>query len=103
MRPAGFVAKRSAGKVVLGVEEVGADGGSDEVRDGLCEQQGLPAEKQSDRDADGNVNHQRDQAIEVLAWIIDERIDTHPVNEHEHVSEQDRERMADELIFKALA
>src|SRR6185369_323532 len=77
--PAGFVAIRNLGKVVLSVEEVGANGASDEVRDRLREQQGLPAEEQSDGDTDQNVNHQCNQAVEVFASIVDEWTQAHPV------------------------
>src|SRR4029079_8621512 len=101
--PAGFVAIGNLGKVVLSVEEVGANGASDEVRDRLREQQGLPAEEQSDGDTDQNVNHQCNQAVEVFPPIVDEWTQAHPVNKHEKIPEQDSQRMADELISKAFA
>ena len=99
--PAGLVAKGNVGKVMLSVKEVSADGVSDEVRDGLGEEQSLPAEEQSDGNTDGDVNEQGDQAIKVFAGIVEERINAHPINEHEEVAEEDGEGMAHELVFKA--
>ena len=86
---------------MLSVEEVGADRVSDEVRDGLGEEQSLPAEEQSDGNTDGDVNQQGDQAIKVFAGIVEERINAHPIDEHEQIPKEDGERMAHELVFKA--
>ena len=99
--PTRLVAKGNAGKIVLSVEEIGADGVSDEVRNGLREQQRLPPKEQGESNADYNVNEQSNQAIQVFAGIINEGVEAHSVNEHEQISKQDGERMAHELVFEA--
>ena len=88
---------------MLRVKKVGADRATDEVRDGLREQQGLPAEKVKETRGDGEVSKQRDETIRMFAWVIEKRVQAHAVEEHENVAEKNGQRMADEQVGKTFS
>ena len=88
---------------MLGVKKISADRATDEVRDGLREQQGLPAEEVKEARGNGEVSKQRDYAIRMFARIIEKRVQAHAVEEHENVAEKDGQRMADEEVGEAFS
>ena len=57
----------------------------------------------SRRRANANVKHQRRQTIRVFTWIVQKRVDAHTVDEHKHITEQDRQRVPDEEILEPFA
>ena len=88
---------------MLGVKKVGADRATDEMRDGLRQQQGLPAEKVEQACGDGDVRDQRHGAIRMFARVIEKRVQAHPIEEHENVAEKNGQWMADKEVGQALS
>ena len=99
--PSRFVVEFHAGKVVLGIKQVGANGIRDEMRKKLSQQLDLPTEEMNQRDPDQDVDRQGKQTVKVPAGIIEEWTNAHPVKEHKKITEQDRQWMSDEEVLKA--
>ena len=86
---------------MLRVKEISSDRVGDEIRDGLREKEGVPSAEDHQRRANGSMEQQCNQAIEVLLRIADKRMDAHSVDERENVAAQDGERVPDEEVPKA--
>jgi len=70
--PASPIIKGDAGKIMLRIEQVRADGAGDEVRNNQRDHQGRPAKPPGERHADADVQDKRDQAIKVFLRFIAE-------------------------------
>ena len=99
--PSGVVVEGNPREIMLGVKQIGPNRGGDEVRNDLYENQRHPATEPEQRARDGKVDDQGHEAIQMPLGIIVERIETHSEQKHEHITEQDGERMPDEKIATA--
>jgi hypothetical protein len=86
---------------VLRVKKVAPNGVGDEMRERLGEQQSFPTEKPGNANGDNHMNQQSEQAIEMFFGFVQEGIDAHAVNEHEHVAKENCEGMANEKVFES--
>src|SRR5258707_9080141 len=100
--PASSVIERHVRKVVLGIEHVGSNSARNKVRDELSAQQFLPAKGKGEHYPYHNVHDHSDQAVIVLPWMIQKRINTHPAEEHENMAEQDGQQVTHKKVFTAL-
>ena len=96
--PASLGVEGDVREIMLRVEEISSDRVGDEIRDGLREHESVPSAKDHQRRANGRVEQQRDQAIEVPPWIAEERMNAHPVDKRENVAAQDGERVPGEEV-----
>src|SRR5258707_11215328 len=99
--PASSVIERHVRKVVLGIEHGGSNSARNKVRDEVSEQQCLPAKGKGEHYRYHNVHDHSEQAVIVLPCLIQKRINTHLVEEYEHIAEQDGQRGTHKKVFSA--
>src|SRR6185369_7262720 len=99
--PSRVVVKSHAGEIMLAIEQVRPDGGSDEMRDDLGQQPGLPAAEVEQNSRNDEMQGEGDETIEMFLFMVQKRIQAHRVEKHEHVAEQNGERMTHEQVVAA--
>src|SRR5688572_5522926 len=77
--PSGFVIEADTREIVLGVKEVTPNRISDEMGDGLRQQQFLPPEVRYKKNSNRHVYDQGEQAIPMLRRAIQEGVNAHSV------------------------
>ncbi len=102
--PAGAVVKGNAGEIVLRVKQIRPDGAARQSaeRCSVSNSAGQPKNQVSNT-AKLKVHHRGDQAILMFARLVEKRINAHAPEKHEHIAEQDGQRMAHEQIGNPLA
>ena len=86
---------------MLGIKQISSNGVGDEEWNGQSQQQRQPAKEMNNCHRDNEVQHKSDQAIVMLARLVEERIKTHPVKKYENIPEQDGQRMTHKQVIKA--
>jgi hypothetical protein len=101
--PASLVAKAHAGKVVLGVKEIGAERAGDQARQNQGQNRRPPTEKHHQRHIHRAMQEERQQAIVMFARRAAKGKDHHGDEENGDVTEEDVQRMTHEQVSDTLA
>src|SRR5580692_8058112 len=95
--------ERYAGEIVLGVKETTSNGAGDQMREDQRQQKRGPAEAADDDHRQREVPEDREQAVIMFSWPGDEGIETHAMEKHEDVPEQNGQGMTHEQVIEAHA
>src|SRR3954453_14109396 len=101
--PAGVVTEGDAGEVMLSVKKVTANGAAYKMRDNQDQEEGRPAQEESNPHRQQDVQQKSNDAVVVFARIVEAGIQAHPMQENENITEQDDQRMTHEKVLEASA
>lgn len=102
-RPSGFVIENDAGEIVLGIKKVTAQGATKQAGKNQSQQHRPPAGKKHQYYRQRKMQDKGQEAVEMLAGGIDERINDHAEKKNKNITEHDNEWMAHEQVFEAFA